>query len=61
MTLTIDYGLCEGCGACAEMYPQLFEIRDEKAWVVNYEQFNAETYKKNPVVCPYRAIIIEAE
>ena len=41
------------------MYPQFFEIRDEKAWVINYEQFNAETYKKNPVVCPYRAITIE--
>ena len=59
VTVTIDYGLCEGCGACAEMYPELFEIRDEKAWVVNQEQFDAVTYKKNPVICPYRAIIIE--
>ena len=61
VTLTVDYGLCEGCGACAEMYPQLFEIRDEKAWVINYGQFDAEVYKKNPVICPYRAILVEAE
>jgi ferredoxin len=57
--LSIDYGLCAGCGACAEMYPLFFEIRDEKAWIVNYEKFSVEEYRRNPVICPYRAIIIE--
>lgn len=59
MMLSIDYGLCEGCGACAEMYPRFFEIRDEKAWIINYEASNVEEYRKNPVICPYRAIILE--
>ena len=59
MTLTIDYALCAGCGACAEMYPQIFELRDEKAWVINYDKFDLEEYRRNPVICPYRAIILE--
>jgi len=59
VTLSIDYGLCAGCGACAEMYPRFFEIRDEKAWIINYDQFRVDEYQRNPVICPYRAIIIE--
>ena len=31
----IDYSLCTGCGGCAEAFPQFFELRDEKAWVIN--------------------------
>ncbi len=59
MTLNIDYGLCAGCGACAEVYPLLFEIRDDKAWIIDYTRFNAEEHKDLPTVCPYRAITIE--
>jgi len=35
MVPNIDYSLCEGCGGCAEAYPQFFEMRDEKAWIIN--------------------------
>ena len=59
MTPNIDYGLCEGCGACAEMYPLFFEIRDDKAWLIDTDKFRIEDCPKTAVVCPYRAISIE--
>ena len=59
MLPTIDYSLCVGCGACAELYPQFFEIRDDKAWFINYEQFIMEQHKGVLGCCPFRAISIE--
>jgi ferredoxin len=56
---TIDYSLCVGCGACAELYPQFFEIRDDKAWFKNHEQFIMEQNKGVLGCCPFRAISIE--
>jgi len=41
------------------MYPMLFTIRDEKAWVIDYRLFRYELHKDVPTVCPYRAISIE--
>lgn len=59
LNLCIDYGLCTGCGACAEVYPMIFEIRDEKAWIIDYTKFQSNEHKDLPTVCPYRAISIE--
>lgn len=59
MVPNIDYALCEGCGGCAEAYPQFFEMRDEKAWVINAETFNAERDTGILLICPYYAITIE--
>jgi len=59
MTLFIDYSLCEGCGACAEVYPIFFEMRDGKAWFINYERFVMEEHRTIINVCPFRAITIE--
>ena len=59
VTLSIDYGLCAGCGAWAEVYSLLFEIRDDKAWIVDYAKFHYEEHKDLPTICPYRAITIE--
>ncbi len=56
----IDYGLCQGCGGCAEAYPQFFEMRDEKAWVIHADKFNGEENKDLVKICPYYAISIEA-
>lgn len=55
----IDYSLCEGCGGCAEAFPQLFEMREEKAWVINPREFDPERDKGVMTVCPYYAISIE--
>jgi ferredoxin len=59
MVPNIDYSLCEGCGGCAEAYPQFFEMRDEKAWIINAGTFNAEKDNGILTICPYYAISIE--
>jgi ferredoxin len=59
MFLNIDYSLCQGCGGCAEAYPMFFEMRDDKAWVINADKFKAEEHKDILLVCPYYAISIE--
>ena len=59
MVPNIDYGLCEGCGGCAEAYPQFFDMRDDKAWVINADKFNADVDKGILTICPYYAISIE--
>ncbi|MFI5296399.1 MAG: ferredoxin [Thermodesulfovibrionales bacterium] len=55
----IDYSKCEGCGACAELYPLFFEMRDDRAWVINYEKFVFDEHKDVVYSCPFRAITIE--
>jgi ferredoxin len=59
MVPNIDYSLCEGCGGCAEAYPRFFEMRDEKAWIINVGAFDAEKDKGILTICPYYAISIE--
>jgi ferredoxin len=59
MEPNIDYGLCEGCGGCAEAFPQFFEMREEKAWVINAEAFSENPDKGILTICPYYAITIE--
>jgi ferredoxin len=55
----IDYSRCEGCGGCAEAFPQLFEMRGEKAWVINADRFDAVRDSDIMTICPYYAISIE--
>lgn len=55
----IDYGLCVGCGGCAEAYPQFFEIRDERAWIINIDRFVVEEQRGVVSVCPFYAITLE--
>jgi ferredoxin len=59
LNLSIDYGLCTGCGACAEVYPMIFETRDDKAWIIDYTKFRVNEHQDLSTVCPYRAISIE--
>lgn len=55
----IDYSLCEGCGACAEHFPLFFVMRDDKAWLINHDQFSPEEDRGVLYCCPYGAITIE--
>jgi ferredoxin len=59
MTIFIDYSACEGCGACAETYPRFFVMRDDKAWVMNFEEFSPDEHREVAYCCPYGAITIE--
>lgn len=54
----IDYGLCQGCGGCAEAFPRLFEMRGERAWVVNPGTFDPVRDAGVMTICPYYAISI---
>ena len=58
-TLYVDYSLCQGCGACAELYPGLFEMREGQAWVINHESFYTEEQDHVVNVCIYGAIYIQ--
>ena len=55
----IDYSVCTGCGACAELYPLFFVIRDDKAWVINYEKFSIAKHSGVLYACPFGAITVE--
>jgi ferredoxin len=59
MVPNIDYSLCVGCGGCSDAFPQFFELRDEKAWVINASSFKADNYESIMTVCPYYAISLE--
>lgn len=58
MTLSIDYSLCEGCGACAALYPRFFVMMNDLPWVINYEDFIGAEHADIPKCCPFRAISI---
>ncbi len=55
----IDYSLCQGCGGCAEAFPHLFEMRAERAWVINPGGFDPVRDAGVMTICPYYAISIE--
>jgi ferredoxin len=54
----IDYSLCQGCGGCSDAYPELFEFRGERAWVIAGQPYDADRHKDLMTVCPYYAISI---
>lgn len=35
--IIIDQSACAGCGTCVSLCPEVFELRDEKAWVIKEE------------------------
>lgn len=55
----IDYALCVGCGACAELYPAYFVLRDGQAWLVGHMQFDPELTEDVINSCIYGAISVE--
>jgi len=59
MHLNIDYSKCEGCGGCAEAFPQFFEIRDDLAWVINDDKFALDENRGVLTICPFYAITVE--
>ena len=52
----IDYSLFQGCGGCAEAFPDFFERRDDRAWVIHADRFRVEDHPGILTVCPYYAI-----
>jgi ferredoxin len=56
MTPFIDYALCVGCGACAELYPLLFQMREDQAWVIYHEKYSLDEHERIVNSCPFDAM-----
>lgn len=62
MKITVDWGLCDGNGACSLEAPMLFELDDDDQLIVLQEEFGPEL--EGPAAaavraCPKRALRIE--
>ncbi len=57
--ITVDAGACEGCGTCEALCPDVFEIKDEKAWVIKDEGSDDCDLEDAVQSCPTEAIQVE--
>lgn len=55
----VDMDLCIGCGSCAEICPEVFEMRDDKAWVIGPDKCNTCDCEAAKDSCPAEAISFE--
>jgi ferredoxin len=55
-TPVVDLDLCIGCGLCSELCPKVFELRDDKAWVVNPNACDTCDCQQAVDSCPVTAI-----
>lgn len=52
----VDYELCIGCGVCAELCPEVFEIRDDKSLVIGPDECDTCDCEEAIISCPVEAI-----
>jgi ferredoxin len=52
----VDEDTCIGCGACIDACPEVFELRDEKAVVVNADKCSTCDCQEAIDICPVTAI-----
>jgi ferredoxin len=55
----VDEAICEGCGSCVEICPEVFEVVDEKAHVIGPDKCNTCNCQEAADLCPVQAITIE--
>ncbi len=55
-TPVVDLDLCIGCGTCESLCPEVFQLRDEKAYVINPEGCNTCNCEEAADSCPTEAI-----
>jgi ferredoxin len=58
-TPKVDMDLCIGCGLCSELCPKVFELRDDKAWVINDKACDTCDCQQAVDSCPVTAISLE--
>ena len=52
----VDTDTCIGCGLCTELCPKVFELRDDKAWVINANGCDTCDCQQAVDICPVEAI-----
>jgi ferredoxin len=55
-TPVVDFDLCVSCGSCAEICPEVFEMRDDKAWVIGLDKCDTCDCQQAADLCPSQAI-----
>ncbi|UCG79243.1 MAG: ferredoxin [Nitrospirota bacterium] len=56
MKALILYAECVGCEACADLQPEIIEMRDEKAWIIAEKELTEEECGALVTICPASAI-----
>jgi len=61
MKVRVDKELCTGCGPCADISPEVFEIKDDMSVVLVAEvpPDQEQAVREAAEACPTGAIIIE--
>ena len=57
----VDHELCIGCEACADICPEVFEIRNEKSWVIGPDKCSTCDCDAAAESCPTGAIDFEED
>jgi ferredoxin len=60
-TPVVDQETCIGCGACVDLCPEVFELKDDKAWVIGPEKCDACSCQEAAESCPVDAISLNSE
>lgn len=58
MKVSVDQDKCIGCGACASLCPEVFELKDGKSYAKK-EETDEDCAGKAESACPVDAIIVE--
>lgn len=58
-TPVVNFDECVGCGSCVEICPEVFELRDDKAWVIGPDKCSTCDCNEAADICPVQAITIE--
>ena len=58
--VSVDKNLCIGCGACASLCPEIFEIKNGKAFAKKSKVEDASCAKEAESGCPVGAIKVKS-